>query len=308
MEFIDKEHEMFWKEKNLLLQEYGTTESYYKALVYTLGVCETTRNNFNKIFDIEKGEINIDSINEPYQTSTSAKVTRMAFSLFNGCNYDSESDIEKEQVSKNYNISDIFCCGYAPYFYEAVKIRFPEYTRMKVKQQSNIAIYTRVGNIEQLDYYIDEKIEDKKQKKAVALYMRTNRVDGDMVNEDIYSQRDRLEEYCEKHNITNRVHYIDVRKSGLSEEKGALDKLIEDIRAGKIKQIVVTSIAKLFRNSNQITSLLDNSFMKNIDIITLDGECINREHYIETFKKLGFEKLAKDIKKKQVKEKNGKSR
>ncbi len=26
--------------------------------------------------------------------------------------------------------------------------------------------------------------------------MRTNRVDGDMVNADIYSQRDRLEEYC----------------------------------------------------------------------------------------------------------------
>lgn len=129
MKFIDKEHELFWKEKNLLLKEYRTTGTYYKALVYTLGICETTRNNFNNIFDIEKGEINIDSINEPYQTNTSVKVTRMAFSLFNGCNYDSENDIKKGKVSKNYNVSDIFCCSYAPYFFEAVKVKYPEYFR-----------------------------------------------------------------------------------------------------------------------------------------------------------------------------------
>ena len=72
-----------------------------------------------------------------------------------------------------------------------------------VNKKGNVGMYMRVGNIEQLDYYIDEKIENKKQKKVVALYMRTNRVDGDMVNADIYSQRDRLEEYCKKHNITN---------------------------------------------------------------------------------------------------------
>lgn len=134
MKFIDKEHELFWKEKNLLLQEYGTIFSHYKALVYTLGICEITRNNFNKIFDIEKGEINIDSINEPYQTSTSVKVTRMAFSLFNGCNYDSQSDVKKYKVSENYNVSYIFSCSYAPYFVEALKIKYPEDFRESIKR------------------------------------------------------------------------------------------------------------------------------------------------------------------------------
>ena len=309
MKFIDKEHELFWKEKNLLLQEYGTTSSYYKALVYTLGICETTRNNFNKIFDIEKGEINIDSINDPYQTSTSVKVTRMAFSLFNGCNYDSEKDIETGKISSNYNVSDIFCCSYAPYFFDAVKIRYPEYTRSQEEQQEHKSVtYMRVGNIEQLDHYIDEKIENKKDKNMVALYMRTNRVDGDMINADIYSQRDKLEEYCKKNNIVNRTYYIDVRKNGLSEDREALDKLIEDIKAGKIKQIVVTNISRLFRNPSKITSLLENNYMKNVDIITLDGECINRKSYIEIMKKLGFEKLARDIKRKQIKDKRDKSR
>lgn len=172
----------------------------------------------------------------------------------------------------------------------------------------NVGMYMRAGDIEQLGYYIDEKIENKKQKKAVALYMRTNRVDGDMVNADIYFQKSRLEEYCQKHNIKNRVHYIDVRKSGISENREALDKLIEDIKAGKIKQIIVTNIERLFRNPVKLTSLLENNFMKNVDIVTLNGECINRKHYIETFKKLGFEKLARDIKRKELKNRNDKSR
>ena len=42
-----------------------------------------------------------------------------------------EKDIENEKVSDKYNVSEIFCCSYAPYFYEGIKIRYPEYTREK---------------------------------------------------------------------------------------------------------------------------------------------------------------------------------
>lgn len=30
MEFVDDEHEMFWNEKNLILQKYRKTDVYYK--------------------------------------------------------------------------------------------------------------------------------------------------------------------------------------------------------------------------------------------------------------------------------------
>lgn len=132
MKFYDKEHELFWYEKMKEMKSLGKTDVYYKSIVYVLGISETTRDNFNKIFDLKKGEINIDSINSAYQTSTSEKVTRMAFSLWNRCNYDSESDIENEKVSTKYNVSEIFSCDYAPYFYEGVKIRYPEYTQERV--------------------------------------------------------------------------------------------------------------------------------------------------------------------------------
>ena len=54
----------------------------------------------------------------------------MAFNLYNGCIYDSEENIDKEQVSEYYSPSDIFACSYANYFFEAIKIRYPEYTRI----------------------------------------------------------------------------------------------------------------------------------------------------------------------------------
>lgn len=123
MEFFDNKHKQFYEQK---LKEIGKSDVYRKALVYTLGICETTREHFADIFDIKAGEININSINAPYQTSTSMKVTRMAFSLWNSCNYDSEQDIENDKVSTYYNPSEIFCCTYAPYFWQAIQIRYPE--------------------------------------------------------------------------------------------------------------------------------------------------------------------------------------
>ena len=126
--FIDKEHKQFYEQK---LKETGKLDVYRKALIYTLAMCETTREYFADIFNLKDGEININSLQAPYQTGSSEKVTRMAFSLWNRCNYDSEKDIENEKVSDKYNVSEIFCCSYAPYFYEGIKIRYPEYTREK---------------------------------------------------------------------------------------------------------------------------------------------------------------------------------
>ena len=133
MKFIDNEHRKFYEQK---LKEIGYGDVYRKSLIYTLAICPVTREHFDNIFDLKAGEININSIQAPYQTGTSEKVTRMAFNLWNRCNYDCEQDIEDKKVSANYNPSEIFCCSYAPYFYEAIKIRYPEYTKEKNVERS----------------------------------------------------------------------------------------------------------------------------------------------------------------------------
>lgn len=140
IEFIDENHERFYNEQLEKMKKLGKTDVYYRSTVYTLGISETTRDNFNKIFDLKNGEIIIDSINGAYQTGTSEKVTRMAFSLWNRCNYDSEKDRQKGKASEYYNVSEIFCCSYAPYFVQALKIRYPEYFReyQEVKKENRL--------------------------------------------------------------------------------------------------------------------------------------------------------------------------
>ena len=125
MKFIELEHKKFYEQK---LKEIGSNDIYRKTIIYTLGICETTREHFNDIFNLRDGLINRNSLQAPYQTGTSMKVTRMAFNLWNSCNYDSDEDLKNGQVSTYYNPTEIFSCSYAPYFWEAIKIRFPEYT------------------------------------------------------------------------------------------------------------------------------------------------------------------------------------
>ena len=40
---------------------------------------------------------------------------------------DSKDAEEQLQECRCYTVEDLFCCGYARYFWEAIKIRYPEY-------------------------------------------------------------------------------------------------------------------------------------------------------------------------------------
>ena len=65
-----------------------------------------------------------------WQTSGSLKVVRMAFNLYcNGTPSVFDYDDAEEQVDecRRYTVEELFCCAYAPYFWQAVQIRYPEY-------------------------------------------------------------------------------------------------------------------------------------------------------------------------------------
>ena len=88
--FISDAHEKFYYEK---LQEVRYQDVYHKALCYCL-------------------------------------VVRMAFNLY--CNstpsvWDYEDAEEQVNECRQYTVEDIFCCAYAPYFWQAIQIRYPEY-------------------------------------------------------------------------------------------------------------------------------------------------------------------------------------
>lgn len=125
--FQDKEHAQFTSDKLRQLRDMGhEPDVYAQALFYTLGVCDDTRRHFEDLFDMEDRGIKLDGLQMGWQTGTSRKVTRLAFNLWNGCQYDSEGDAEAGRLSPYYAVDEIFCCGYLPYFMEAVRLRFPE--------------------------------------------------------------------------------------------------------------------------------------------------------------------------------------
>ena len=79
MKFASKEHQKFWLEKFDEMIQLGKTDVYYKSIIYTLGICETTRKNFDDIFNLKSGEININALQGKYQTGTSKKSYKTCF-------------------------------------------------------------------------------------------------------------------------------------------------------------------------------------------------------------------------------------
>lgn len=133
MVFKDKKHENFYFEK---LKQARYQDCYHKALIYILGISEDTRNHFSQIYDIKSGCVKPECLHEGWQTSGSVRVVRLAFNLYTDGTPSVENYKRKdEQIAecREYSVSDIFCCGYALYFWQGIRLRYPEYCQ---KQRS----------------------------------------------------------------------------------------------------------------------------------------------------------------------------
>ncbi len=103
---------------------------YHAALVYCLGIDRDTRDHVNEIYDFKTGLVKTECLHDGWQTSGSRKIVRMAYNLYNNGTpsvFDYEDSEEQLTECGQYTVEELFCCGYAPYFWQAVKIRYPEY-------------------------------------------------------------------------------------------------------------------------------------------------------------------------------------
>ena len=125
--FKNQAHEDFYQR---YLPKCRYQDVYHKALVYCLGIDRDTREHVDRIYDFRTGNVKPECLHEGWQTSGSVKVVRMAFNLY--CNatpsVDDYTDAE-EQINecRQYTVEELFCCAYAPYFWQAIQIRYPEY-------------------------------------------------------------------------------------------------------------------------------------------------------------------------------------
>ena len=127
VQFVDDEHEKFFLD-NIVRCRYE--EVYHHALIYCLGISETTRRNIDSIYDFATGCIKTECLCEDWQTSGRIRIVRLAFCLY--CEgtpsvNDMEDVDSKLAECREYTVGQIFCCEYAKYFLEAIKLRYPEY-------------------------------------------------------------------------------------------------------------------------------------------------------------------------------------
>lgn len=119
MLFIDADHENFFN-----ANKKGNVR--FDSMVYTFGICEDTRNHFGSLYDAKEKRICLEQIHAAWQTTGSLPVTRLAFNLFTGTTPTAMKNMDLSEC-REYSVSEIFGCGFAPYFVQAIAILYPEY-------------------------------------------------------------------------------------------------------------------------------------------------------------------------------------
>lgn len=121
-----------WQAFTKIINQMKKSDVYHMAVAYLLALDTVTRNHVSEIFDFDEDCIKLEGLEKPWQTGTSRKTTRLAFNLWNGCCSDGETYTDEEGYNKdlpscNYGVGAIFSCSYAPFYWEAIKIRYPEF-------------------------------------------------------------------------------------------------------------------------------------------------------------------------------------
>lgn len=134
--FISEAHEKFYNEQ---LNKTRRKDDYQQALIYCLGLTDETRSNIQKTYNFENGCFNTKCLSEAWQTSGSRKVVRMVINLY--CNgvpsvYDYKDSTGHLDECREYTVEELFCSTYAPFFWKAIQLRYPEYATYNFKLYS----------------------------------------------------------------------------------------------------------------------------------------------------------------------------
>lgn len=151
-------------------------------------------------------------------------------------------------------------------------------------------------------------------------YLRLSREDGDKLESDsIKNQRELIKEFFAEHNELHLVdEYVDDGYSGTSYERPAFQRLMEDVKSGKINCIIVKDLSRLGRNYietgrylEKIFPFLGVRFISILDHYDSASEGNEADQIIVPFKNLINDAYCRDISTKirsqlDVKRKNGK--
>ena len=118
MIFHDEHHETAY---NDICSRMKYLDCYHRSLAYLLTLDAVLREHIEAVYDFQEDGIKREGLHKAFQTGTSMKTTRLAFNLWNG--------YAEEGRERFFTPEELFCCEFAPYFMEGIKVRYPEYCR-----------------------------------------------------------------------------------------------------------------------------------------------------------------------------------
>ena len=129
IKFRDGDHE---RNYNFILDMMPYSDIERKALAYLFALDTVCFEHIRELYDFSDNRILLSGLDKGWQTGTSGRTTRLAFNLYNshcsdGETYIGSDGIEESLPSAYYSPAYLFCCEYAKYYVEALKIRFPEW-------------------------------------------------------------------------------------------------------------------------------------------------------------------------------------
>ena len=120
MQFRDDEHKAVYNDlmQRMAAEDWDTNQTLVR---YDAVVHDVRPVGVGYLYDFEDGCIHSDALAAAWQTGTSMKTTRLAFNLFTDNTAWTDDPEWLAPV-------ELFSCEYAPYYWQALKIRFPQYT------------------------------------------------------------------------------------------------------------------------------------------------------------------------------------
>ena len=99
--------------------------------------------------------------------------------------------------------------------------------------------------------------------KRVALYMRCS---TDQQSVDL--QRNDLQSLCQRHSDWNVTEYVDAGISGTKSRRPALDKMMADVRRGKVDTVCVWRFDRLARSVSHLLQSLEEFRSRDVDFVS----------------------------------------
>ena len=113
-----------------------------------------------------------------------------------------------------------------------------------------------------LQFYVRDQQQEAQDEGITALYERLSQEDKlDGESNSIANQKKILERYCREHGITAYRHYDeDDGYSGTNFNRPGFQRMLADIKAGKIKRVIVKDMSRFGRDYLQVGFYTDMLF------------------------------------------------